>query len=470
MSKHLNACEIKALYFEKLKPSNELTTNKTPTPHIGGNDSKINLSPSARFILSETKKYLSELFREDTESKYVKDSEFLEDLVKQVEEAQNELLSTRERNSVIDILKQSRLNYDVLTPLIEDDEVNDVIVSSYNDISVQISGRRNISTDLSFVDKASYTSFIEQLLKRVGKSVSTASPVVDASIEQDVRACVTHESFSPPGSGPMLTLRISRHKDVNLEELYRYELAPKEVLEYLKSLISLNHITGLIAGEVGTGKTTLVKALSMEIPEDEAILIIEDTFEIALNRKFTRTLLTREANTEGAGKITPAKAIRTGMRMAMNRVILGEMRDGLAGEAFIDVCSSGHSGLSTIHARSARDALSRLELFLSRERGHSNTESIRREIANAISVVVYLAVDESGKRRIKEVVEVGSASDGPPQIQPMYKLIEDPLGGYWKREGGISLFDKELKKIGLTLSIPNSKLRLENNQSKNSFY
>ncbi len=250
----------------------------------------------------------------------------------------------------------------------------------------------------------------------------------------------------------MLTLRIARHRAISLEGLVQFELAPRIVLDYLAAIVSDAKATLLISGEVGTGKTTLVKALATRISSDEALLIIEDTHELALERPFVRTLLTREANTEGAGRIAPAQAIRTGMRMAMNRVILGEMRDAEAAEAFIDVCASGHAGMSTIHSRSARDALSRLELFLARAQGNVSVEAIRRQIANAVSAVVFVDVERAtGKRRIAEILEVGASSDGAVQVSPMFTFVPTDGQAVWRRESGISQFPEALRRAGIVM-------------------
>ncbi len=397
------------------------------------------LTATGKFITREVQLFLAQNFQENSHNNF-KEEDLLE-IIKHIEEKHNEFLTEQERTIVIAIISSSFKNYDLLTPLIKNPEINDIIIKNYNDISIQ-SNRTNIQTDLSFTDENHYRSFIENLLKRVGKSCTVATPVVDTSIDSHIRICVTHESFSPNGLGPMTTIRIARHIDVTLEELINCKLTAREIMEYLAKIVALGNNTILIAGEVGTGKTTLVKALSLFVPENEAILIIEDTNEINLNRKFVRTLLTREANTEGAGKIPPAIAIRTGLRMAMNRLILGEMRDAEAAEAFIDVCSSGHSGFSTIHSRSAKDALSRLELFLSRAQGNVTIDTIRKQIANAISVIVFLGVNKKTQtRHIYEVIEIGNYIDGTIQFSPIYKFLPEHKNPTWRRESGISFLN-----------------------------
>jgi pilus assembly protein CpaF len=257
----------------------------------------------------------------------------------------------------------------------------------------------------------------------------------------------------------MLTLRISRFQSISLEGLESIGYAPHEVLNYLSGIVMLGAGSLLIAGEVGTGKTTLVRALASVIEDNEALLVIEDTNEINLKRRFVRTLLTRESNLEGNGRVSPAQAIRAGMRMAMNRIVLGEIRDGEAAEAFVDVCASGHPGMSTIHAKSGRDALSRLELFLARSQGDIGVDTIRRQIANAISVVIFVGIDRlSGTRRILSVNEVDAAFDGAVQMSPMYEFdnsSEEPL---WIRGSGVSNYHEELRRVGIKQSLGGSRI------------
>jgi pilus assembly protein CpaF len=389
---------------------------------------------SAKFIVKQARHLLAQ---KDLEGRNPSENDLIE-FVKSIEVKEKEQLSEQERTAVVATLLRNFENFDVLSRLVDDSEVNDIIVKSFDDISIQ-KGRANYQTGLAFGDSENYKAFVEQLLKRAGKACTVSNPVVDASVGPDIRLCVTHESLTPEGRCPLLTIRLARHAKPSLSLLEQNGLAPKLVLDYLSKIVESGDSTILIAGEVGTGKTTLVRALLNCIPEREAILIIEDTQEIKLDRKFSRTLLTREANSEGTGRVSPAQAIRAGLRMAINRIILGEMRDGEAAESFVDACSSGHPGLSTIHARSARDAISRMELFLSRAQPNVTMETIRRQIAGAVSVIVYLGIDPIYReRRILEIVEIDSASEGLVQISPIFSYDKKVSLPIWTRQAGVS--------------------------------
>lgn len=442
--KFISIEEIRNLYQKSSRHSAHAEHRVSPSS---------DLTASAKFIVKEAKKIFGTVSQK-TDAYVIPTEDEISEVIKSIEKKEGEELSNRERHAAVAALVTSLDHYDILSDLIENPEVNDVIVKSYRDISIQI-GRKNIQTDLSFADFDTYKSFVERLLKRAGKACTVANPIVDASIDPCVRASVTHESLSPGDAGPMLTLRIARHASITLDALIMSEFAPEPVLSYLTSIVSSGTGAVMIGGEVGTGKTTLVRALASSVDESEAILVIEDTNEINLKRKFVRTLLTREGNIEGFGLITPAQAIRAGMRMAMNRVILGEIRDGQAAEAFIDVCASGHSGMSTIHAKSTRDIVSRLELFLARAQGEVGIETIRRQIANAISVVVYIGLDpESKRRRIMDVAEIHSAADGIVQLSPIFTYTTSSGRGAWIRANGISKFQEYFGDSTYQLPLP----------------
>jgi pilus assembly protein CpaF len=208
----------------------------------------------------------------------------------------------------------------------------------------------------------------------------------------------------------------------------------------------------MVAGETGTGKTTLIKCLATQFGPDESIVAVEDTPELNFSHPFFRSLVSRAANAEGMGEVTLQEHIKTTLRMTPTRVILGEMRTPFSAEAFLESAQTGHVGMSTIHARNARETLVRLESLLGRAQKSVAIDIIRQQIALAVDVVVWLIREKStGKPRIAEVIEVGHFVEGQIQVRPMFTLIKQGQRPVWRVDSWTSNFDEQLKADGVHL-------------------
>lgn len=398
------------------------------------------LSPVLAHILDEVRRAMSWRVSESAVSNRSTD------MAASVQEAAARLgisLSSFERDEVLLHLESDGLHFGILQPLVDDPSVSDIIISGFSKVSVQ-QGRRSVRTQLRFADQRSYEAFVERLLHRAGTSYSTKRPIADGMVGALVRVHAVHKSLCD--EGPYVTIRVNRFTSVTIEDLVRVGMAPWVILEYLRAVIGIGK-TVLIVGEVGTGKTTLARALAGTIPHEESVLVIEDTPEIRLEHPHVRYITTRDENLEGEGRVSPAQCIRAGMRMAMNRVIFGEIRDAEAAEAFVDVCASGHPGLSTVHGRSAIDAVTRLELFLARAQRGSDRSLLGAQVVTAVQVVVVVDVCKAtGTRRIMDVRELGPIADGALRQREIFTYrLQDSVPG-WTVSGRVSAFRERLER------------------------
>ena len=294
-------------------------------------------------------------------------------------------------------------------------------------------------------------TFLDRLLLRLGKSLTTAQHTVDGSFPNGTRLCAVHESVCGQ-RGPLLCIRVPRMSEVALENIVTYQVAPPLIVNYLACLVRSGLATIMVAGETGTGKTTLIKCLATQFGADESIVAVEDTPELNFAHPYFRSLVSRAANAEGMGEVTLQEHIKTTLRMTPTRVILGEMRTPFAAEAFLESAQTGHVGMSTIHARNARETLVRLESLLGRAQKSVAIDIIRQQIALAVDSVVWLIREKStGKPRIAEVIEVGHFVEGSIQIRPMFSLIKQGQRPVWRVDSWSSNFDEQLKADGIHL-------------------
>lgn len=380
----------------------------------------------------------------------------------------DESISDIQRADLIIRLKQDLAGWGILQRLIDDPQITDIHCYDHKRIVVQ-KGKHSEETGLSWPSHEAYTSFIDRLLLGLDRSLSTQQHTIDASMANGVRICAIHESVCRAG-GPYLSVRVPRVANADLNSIVSYQTAPTEIVKYLGALVKSGHATMIISGETGTGKTTLLRSLATQFGAHESIVAVEDTPEVNCNHRFFRCLVSRPSNTEGIGAVTLQEHIQSTLRMTPTRVILGEMRSPFAAEAFLESAQTGHVGMSTIHARNARETLVRLESLLGRAQKSVSLDIIRQQIALAVDVVVWLFREKgTGKPRIGEIIEVSHFIEGMIQVRPMFRIVERPgLNPIWKVESWSSKFDGLLAQHNVFLSEFPAEISLDDDRSMKS--
>lgn len=409
------------------------------------------LSPFAGMILRETRRELGSdgSMQGRTEGQLI-DESVIAQAVDKVLKRKEGKLDDIERANIIIHLQKDLMGWGVLQPLIDNKEVTDIHCYDFQTVVLQ-RGKQCETTGIHWPNHDAYSAFIDRILMRLGKSLSTQQHTVDASFPNGMRVCAVHESVCGQ-RGPLLTIRVPRIIDASLESLISYQVAPPLIVNYLACLIRSGRATMMVSGETGTGKTTLMRCLGTQFGTDESIIAVEDTPELNFQHPYFRSLVSRSANIEGVGEVTLQEHIKTTLRLTPTRVILGEMRTPYAAEAFLESAQTGHVGMSTVHARNARETLVRLESLLGRAQKSVSVEIIRQQIALAVDVVIWNFREKgTGKVRIGEVIECGNFVEGQIQVRPMFSLLRPGENPAWRVHSWSSSFDDVLSKDGIYL-------------------
>lgn len=309
---------------------------------------------------------------------------------------------------------------DVLQEFVDDPQVTEIMVNGPDNIFVEREGRL-YKSELAFESEEKLQNVVQQIVSDCNRVVNEASPIVDARLQNGSRVNVVLNPVAL--NGPILTIRRFPEKPVTMENLISFGSVTREVCEWLGRLVQAKYNI-FISGGTGSGKTTFLNALSNYIPKEERIITIEDSAELQIRSIPNLVRMeTRNANVEGCREITIRDLIKTSLRMRPDRIIVGEVRGG---EAFdmMQCLNTGHDGsMSTGHANSSVDMLSRLEnmILMGME---IPLDAIRQQIASGIDIIVHLGRLRDKSRKVLEIVEVLGYEQGKIQLQSLYRFME----------------------------------------------
>jgi pilus assembly protein CpaF len=311
-------------------------------------------------------------------------------------------LSRAEKETLATDIQNETFGLGPLEQLFADPDIADILVNDYQHIYVEKFGKLS-KADVAFRDNSHLLQIIDRIVSRVGRRIDESSPYVDARLPDGSRV----NAIIPPLAldGPVLSIRRFGVTPIKMSDLLRFGTLDQRIKQILEYAVRTRH-NMLISGGSGTGKTTLLNALSEYIPEGERVITIEDSAELHLKQEHVVRLETRPANIEGKGMVTQRDLVRNSLRMRPDRIVLGEVRSGEALD-MLQAMNTGHDGsLSTIHANTTRDAMARLETMVLMAGMDLPARAIKEQIASAINIIVHLVRFSDGSRKIVKVTEI----------------------------------------------------------------
>jgi pilus assembly protein CpaF len=323
-------------------------------------------------------------------------------LIEQLLQQETFPLNQRERTQITQDILNEVLGLGPLEPLLADQTVADILVNGHKQVFVERFGQLEL-TPIRFKDDAHLKKIIEKIVSRVGRRIDESVPMVDARLTDGSRV----NAIIPPLAidGPSLSIRKFSKDPLQLYHLVEKRSLTPEIGELLKAVVQAR-LNVLISGGTGSGKTTLLNVLSGFIPNNERIVTIEDAAELQLRQDHVVRLETRPANIEGKGEIAQRELVKNALRMRPDRIIVGEVR-GAESLDMLQAMNTGHDGsLTTVHANSARDALTRIETLVSMAGLNLATKAMRHYVSSALDVIVQIARLSDGTRKLISLQEV----------------------------------------------------------------
>lgn len=404
-------------------------------------------------FVTSIKRYVSE----NLSLSQINDEE-LEEKIEEIvlERIGTEYCSIQQRVSIVQQVYSSIRGFGLLDSIISDDTITEVMINGPDNVFIEQNGRL-FKMDKHFESQRKLEDVIQRIVGLAGREVNQANPICDTRLPDGSRVNVV----LPPIAlcGPTLTIRKFSKTPMTIEKLIQYGSITQEIADKLEILVRAKYNI-FISGGTGSGKTTFLNALSNYIPKDERVITIEDSAELQITGVDNLVSLeTRNANTSGAGQITIRDLIKSSLRMRPERIIVGEVRGGEALD-MLQAMNTGHDGsLSTGHANSTQDMLSRLETMVLQGAEGLPLEAIKQQIASAVDIIIHLSRLRDKSRKTMEITEVVGVENGQIMLNPLYKFEEDAnstlekVSGSLKRTDNKMINDFKLKLAGIRTEI-----------------
>lgn len=372
----------------------------------------------------------------------ISDDDLEKRIKEQIEVSQTtRFLSLTERVMLADEVFSSIRGFGILDSILYDDNITEIMINGPKDIFIEKSGKL-MQMNEEFESDEKLQDIIQRIVALAGREVNQSNPIVDTRLPDGSRVNVVLPPISLKGA--IVTIRKFSKEPMTIEKLIRYKSITPEIAEVLSILVRAKYNI-FICGGTGSGKTTFLNALSNYIPKDERVITIEDSAELQItNVDNLVSLETRNANTAGVGEINIRDLIKSALRMRPDRIVVGEVR-GAEALDMLQAMNTGHDGsLSTGHANSTRDMLSRLETMVLTGAEGLPLEAVRQQIASAVDIIIHLSRLRDRSRKTMEITEVVKYENGEIVLNPLYKFEEDEDSTLEKVSGKLVRTDSPL--------------------------